>query len=79
MSDTPETDAAVAASGGDWSPVLRAVAQRLERERDEAREIAHDLAVIASHCLGSHSFSLSRKNCRHFETLAIHTTLQKVK
>ena len=36
MSDTPETDAAVAASGGDWSPVLRAVAQRLERERDEA-------------------------------------------
>ena len=36
MSDTPETDAAVNASGGDWSPVLRAVAQRLERERDEA-------------------------------------------
>ena len=36
MSDTPETDAAVEASGGDWSPVLRAVAQRLERERDEA-------------------------------------------
>jgi hypothetical protein len=38
MSDTPETDAAVVAAGGDWSPVLRAVAQRLERERDEARE-----------------------------------------
>ena len=37
MSDTPETDAAVVASGGDWSPVLRAVSQRLERERDEAR------------------------------------------
>ena len=36
MSDTPETDAAVNASGGDWSPVLRAVAQRLERERDDA-------------------------------------------
>jgi hypothetical protein len=36
MSDTPETDAAVEASGGDWSPVLRAVAQRLERERDAA-------------------------------------------
>jgi hypothetical protein len=36
MSDTPETDAAVAASGSDWSPVLRAVAQRLERERDRA-------------------------------------------
>jgi hypothetical protein len=38
MSDTPETDAAVVAAGGDWSPVLRAVAQRLERERDEARQ-----------------------------------------
>jgi hypothetical protein len=36
MSDTPETDAAIVAAGGDWSPVLRAVAQRLERERDEA-------------------------------------------
>ena len=36
MSDTPETDSAVIASGGDWSPVLRAVAQRLERERNEA-------------------------------------------
>jgi hypothetical protein len=35
MSNTPETDAAVTASGGDWSPVLRAVAQRLERERDK--------------------------------------------
>ena len=34
-SDTPETDAAVIAAGGDWSPVLRAVAQRLERQRDE--------------------------------------------
>ena len=37
-SDTPETDEAVIASGGDWSPVLRAVAQRLERERDAAMQ-----------------------------------------
>ena len=43
MSDTPETDAAVNASGGDWSPVLRAVAQRLERERDEARGMVENL------------------------------------
>jgi hypothetical protein len=96
MSDTPETDAAVNASGGDWSPVLRAVAQRLERERDkalmdrsngdiatmtinhyerilrernEAQEIAYDLAVIASHCLGSHSFSLSETSERIADTL----------
>ncbi len=40
MSDTPETDAAIVAAGGDWSPVLRAVAQRLERERNGARELA---------------------------------------
>ncbi len=38
MSDTPDTDAAVIAAGGDWSPVLRAVSQRLERQRDEARD-----------------------------------------
>jgi hypothetical protein len=37
VTDTPETDAAVIAAGGDWSPVLRAVAQRLERQRDEVR------------------------------------------
>jgi hypothetical protein len=50
MSDTPETDAAVVAAGGDWSPVLRAVSQRLERQRDEAREafvIATDQMVQA--------------------------------
>lgn len=34
MSATPETDAAVQASGGDWSPVLRETCRRLERERD---------------------------------------------
>ena len=39
MSDTPETDAAVVAAGGDWSPVLRAVAQRLERERNELQKL----------------------------------------
>jgi hypothetical protein len=39
MSDTPETDAAVIAAGGDWSPVLRAVAQRLERQRDELQNL----------------------------------------
>ena len=37
MNDTPETDAAVNASGGNWSPVLRETCRRLERERDEAR------------------------------------------
>jgi hypothetical protein len=38
MSDTPETDLAIKAGGGDWSPVLRVTSQRLERQRNEARE-----------------------------------------
>ena len=37
MSDTPETDAAIKASDGQWSFVLKETCQRLERERDEAR------------------------------------------
>ena len=40
MSDrpTPETNAAIIASEGQWSFVLKETCQRLERERDEARE-----------------------------------------
>lgn len=49
MSDTPETNAAVNASGGDWSPVLRAVAQRLERERDKAIRQLDNLNATAIH------------------------------
>ncbi len=49
MSDTPETDAAVVASGGDWSPVLRAVSQRLERERDKAIRQLDNLNATAIH------------------------------
>ena len=49
MSDTPETDAAVHASGGDWSPVLRAVSQRLERERDKAIRQLDNLNATAIH------------------------------
>lgn len=37
MSDTPETDAAVISSNGQWSFVLKETCRRLERERDEAR------------------------------------------
>ena len=47
--DTPETDAAVNASGGDWSPVLRAVSQRLERERDKAIRQLDNLNATAIH------------------------------
>ena len=59
---TPETDAAthdlsdygspVLCSWGDW--VDADFARKLERERDEARAVAYDLATIASHCLGWH-------------------------
>ena len=40
MSDTPETDAAVMESKGQWSFVLKETCQRLERERNKAREDA---------------------------------------
>ena len=43
--------------------------EKLESERNEAQEIAYDLAVIASHCLGSHSFSLSETSERIADTL----------
>jgi hypothetical protein len=49
MSDTPETDAAIKASGGDWSPVLRAVSQRLERERDKAIRQFENLKASSIH------------------------------
>jgi hypothetical protein len=35
--DTPETEAAVIASNGQWSYLLKATCERLERERNEAR------------------------------------------
>ena len=40
MSDTPETDAAVKESNGQWSFVLKETCQRLERERNKAVEDA---------------------------------------
>jgi len=74
MNDTPETDAVQHEGLLRTNPIPMQVvtanfARKLERERDEAREIAHDLAVIASHCLGSHSFSLSETSERIADTL----------
>lgn len=67
-SDTPETDAAVHAAGGDWSPVLRAVAQRLERERDKALSVAGAMADIAFKHLTSLLVSTQHsKNAAHEE------------
>ena len=37
---------------------------QLERERDEARAVAYDLAVIASHCLGWHDHESSEAAIR---------------
>jgi len=36
----------------------RELRKKAERERDEARAVAYDLAVISSHCLGSHGSAL---------------------
>lgn len=35
MTDTPETQAAILASDGQWSTVLKETCERLERERDQ--------------------------------------------
>ena len=47
MSDTPRTDAAIAASDGQWSFPLRDLAQELEREiavwKHEAKLLATEL------------------------------------
>jgi len=68
MSDTPETDALEQKQSSkgcpQWNDMMRwvkehaALARKLERERNEARAVAYDLAVIASHCLGSHGSAL---------------------
>jgi hypothetical protein len=56
MSDTPETDAKASPHIGFYScaTVPANFARALERERDEARAVAYDLAAITSHCLGWH-------------------------
>lgn len=78
MSDTPETDAAVIAAGGDWSPVLRAVAQRLERQRDEAREALMEIeSVYVDGC--DTCADRERMGSIARAALAFHTTLQKMK
>ena len=41
---TPETDKAIKESKGQWSFVLKETCQRLERERDEAREVLREIA-----------------------------------
>ena len=75
--DTPETDAAIHASGGDWSPVLRETCRRLERERDEARQRASDLAlgVKVADCMydyGKYSVALreAKIKARHLQDLS---------
>jgi hypothetical protein len=43
-SSTPETDAAIKSAGGEWSYYLGKCSRKLERERDEARADAAQLA-----------------------------------
>jgi hypothetical protein len=45
-------------ASGDIATMTRNHYERLIKERDEARAVAYDLAVIASHCLGSHGSAL---------------------
>lgn len=46
MSNTPETDAAVLDSDGQWSFVLKECCQRLERERNELRKALEEVASL---------------------------------
>ena len=48
-SNTPETDAAVIASNGQWSFVLKETCQRLERERDEEQNRCRKLESALSY------------------------------
>jgi hypothetical protein len=48
MNDTPETDAAVIASDGQWSFILKETCQKLELERDEARDNAERYRLEAN-------------------------------
>jgi hypothetical protein len=43
--------------------------QRLYDKLEEARSIADELAAIAAHCLGSHSFALSHTAIKIADTL----------
>jgi hypothetical protein len=49
--DTPETEAAVIASNGQWSFLLKATCERLERERNKAREQIKELIYIAERAI----------------------------
>ena len=51
MNDTPETHQALAASGGQWSPIIKATAERLERERNEAYTAFQELWQFADEFL----------------------------
>ena len=49
---TPETDAAIVAAGGEWSYYLGKCSRKLERERDEARELLRILVGLVAYGLG---------------------------
>ena len=52
MSDTPRTDAAIAASDGQWSFVLRDLAQELERELEQERQDRRQAELDVCRALG---------------------------
>jgi hypothetical protein len=48
--DTPETDAAIIEADGAWTFRLKNEMQRLERERDQALDLAQDLLDALENC-----------------------------
>ena len=55
MTDTPRTDAAIKASNGFWSFVLRDLAQELERELAAERALADRLAETLANVQGDYA------------------------
>jgi hypothetical protein len=76
MSDTPETDAAVLASEGQWSYVLKECSQRLERERNAARAETLEQATIVGKGAEREMALLSKLEWTRFELLKVQHALR---
>jgi len=71
MSDTPETDAAVKASNGQWSFVLKECCQRIERERDNLIDQRDCIKTIHESHLASSRVQTSILAEKHNEMLRL--------
>ena len=69
MSDTPETQAAILASEGQWSFVLRDCCEKLERERNELQIIVQQ-RLLAGAIIHQKAEDLHKK-CEQYEAFFV--------